>query len=186
MFSVNSVKRLQVALLCGASLTAFWMVPAQAGDTADITVTATLVNRTCTPDWKNDASKTTIALGTVDGTTMTAKGAVGATGETTLGLSGCSDVSKVTVTANGTADSGDSSAFANSAAGTQAKGVAVLLKAGPNEDTVLKPDGSTSIDYTVKDNAVKMTFKAFLEANGVESVSDGAFSAPITLTMAYE
>jgi type 1 fimbria pilin len=180
------LKTCQIALFWGALISTFWVATAQAGDTANITVTATIVNRTCTTDWTDNTRKTTIALGTVDGTKMTAKGDIGATGETTLGLSGCNGVNKVTVTASGSADSGDASAFANSATGnTAAKGVAVLLKGGTDEGTVLKPDGTTSVVYNVAHNAVNMTFKAFLEGNG-NAVTDGAFSAPITLNMAYE
>lgn len=180
---MHLVSLLHRSLICGGLLSFVWGLPAYAGDTANITVTATIVTRTCTPQWSGDQK---IALGSVDGSGASGKGAVIAQGDLTLSLKDCNNVSKIAVTATGTADGNDTSAFANQASTDKAKGVAVYLMGGPNQDTRLDPKGTTSVDYPVSSNAADMKFTAFLEANGGYDVSDGQVNVPITLNMTYE
>ncbi|EQA1624989.1 fimbrial protein [Enterobacter asburiae] len=182
MFSVFSVKPLRVALLCGASLSALHTVPAQAGDTATVTVTATIVNRTCTPDWTDNPDELKVPLGTIDAASAD-KGDL-KTAEFTLGLTNCTDVTSVKVTAKGKAHPDVSTEFDNTV-DKGATGFAVHLEGGPDENTRLKPDGSTSVTYPVSDGAASMKFKATLE-KVADTTTSGDFSAPITLTMDYD
>ncbi|MDT0175172.1 hypothetical protein Q9R34_03800 [Enterobacter sp. BRE11] len=178
MFKRNNVK---AACVLSPLLTLLWTAGVQAGDTANITITATIVNRTCTADWTDDPNKTNIKLGTIDAASA-AKGDLKTT-EFTLGLTDCTDVKKVKVTAKGKAHPTATTEFGNTVNG--AVGFAVHLEGGPNEDTRLKPDASTSVTYPLTDNAVEMKFKATLE-KVADKTTSGEFSAPITLTMDYE
>ncbi|MGJ0193045.1 fimbrial protein [Pantoea sp. RRHST58] len=175
-------KKLRAALVLSTLMTVLGSAEALAGDMASVDVTATLVNRTCTPDWTNDPNKTNIKLGTIDAASA-AKGDL-KTVEFTLGLTDCNDVKKVKVTAQGHAHPSATTEFGNTAS-NGALGFAVHLEGGPNEDTRLKPDASTSVTYPLTNNAVDMKFKATLE-KVADKTTSGEFSAPITLTMDYE
>lgn len=169
----------------GALLAVMHAVQAQAGDTAKITVTATIVNRTCTPDWTSDTSKTNISLDTIDAATMAGKGSKGGEKEFILTLTNCSsDVNTVKVTAKGTPNDEDSTDFKNT--GT-AKHVGVYIKGGSDESVTLHPDGTGEGEYTVSNGTVAMKFKAILERTSAsDAPTSGSVTVPVTLNMNYE
>ncbi|MBD8109345.1 MULTISPECIES: fimbrial protein [Erwiniaceae] len=168
-------------VFCGAMFATFGVIPAHAGDTADINITATVIVRTCTPDWNSTKD---VPLGSVDGSGKKGQDNI-ASKDFTLDLKDCTGVSKVKVTAKGTPDSKDVTAFKNAATDTAASGVAVYLLGGPQTNTRLDPDGNTAAEYSVTDNAVSMGFKAVLEGNG-DNIVAGAVKVPVTLSMVYE
>lgn len=168
-------------VFCGAILATFGVTPAHAGDTANINITATVVVRTCTPDW---SSTNDVPLGSVDASGKKGQDNI-ASKDFTLGLNDCTGVSKVKVTASGTADSQDTTAFKNMATDTAASGVAVYLLGGTQTNTRLDPGGNTFAEYPVTDGAVSMAFKAVLEGNN-ENIVAGAVKVPVTLNMVYE
>ncbi len=170
-----------MAAISAALFAASGATCAHAGDTASITVTATVVARTCTVTNKSQ----TVALGTVDAASLSSHGDVGASQEFTVSLTNCSNVNTVKVTATGTADDKDSTDFKNMASDSAATGAAVYIKGGTDEGTTLHPNGDGEGSYPVTDGAVDMKFKAILEATGA-TVSAGAVSVPITLNLAYE
>jgi Fimbrial protein. len=180
MFSTKTGRR---ALFGATLLAALHTVPVLAGDTTTITVTATIVNRTCTADWTSNPNKLKVPLGTIDAADGTKSKDLKSV-EFTLGLTKCTDVNTVKVTATGKAHPDAATEFGNTVTGG-ATGYAVHLEGGAKEDTRLNPDGSTSVNYTVTDNAVDMKFKASLEQVS-DTTTSGEFSAPITLTMVYE
>lgn len=125
-----------------------------------------------------------VPLGVVSGLGNKGKDNI-ASRDFTLSMSGCTSVNKVKVTASGTPDTQDSTAFKNTATDTAASGVAVYLLGGSQTDTRLSPGGSTFVEYSVTDSAVSMGFKAVLEGTGGD-ISDGAVAVPVTLNMTYE
>ena len=181
MFKRNNVK---AACVLSPLLTLLWTAGAQASATANITITATIVNRTCTADWTNDPTKTDIKLGEVDAATMTAKGSTGGSREFTLTLTDCQSVNKVKVTASGTPSDEDSTDFKNNG---DAAHIGLYIKGGPNEDVTLHPDGSGEGDYTVSDGTVAMKFKAIVErTSDSDAPTAGSINVPVTLNMNYE
>jgi len=182
-----STKQGTSALFYSSLLFSVGMPLAQAGDTANIKVTATVVNRTCTPGWTGTQD---VGLGTIDAATMPAHGTPAASKEFTLSLTGCSsDVSKIKVTASGTPDSADATDFANSldSAAGGATGVGVFIKGGPSQDTTRHPDKSGSVEYPVSNGAVDMKFKAQLEKDSdTGTVTTGEVNVPVTLNIEYE
>lgn len=125
-----------------------------------------------------------VSLGTVSGSGNKGQDNI-ASKDFTLSMKDCTSVNKVKVTASGTPDTVDTTAFKNTATDTAASGVAVYLLGGPQTDTRLSPDGGTSAEYSVTDSAVTMAFKAVLEGTGGD-ISDGAVTVPVTLNMTYE
>lgn len=190
----STVKKIGTLSVITASLfVASWGAQAAVADAASATVniTATVQGSTCTPSWKN-ANPVTVDLGKVASSDLTTQGEIGALKAFILTLSKCdTSVTKVEVTASGTADDTDADAFANTAAGG-ATGVAVTLFGGDAQDTQLKPDGSKSVEYEVKDGAANMSFLAKLERSAAadsgeeKAVTDGAVSSTATLNMTYE
>lgn len=170
-------------VLCGAVFAASGASSAYAGDTATFTITQTVVVPTCTPEWTT-GNTMEVPLGTVSG--VGNKGQDNIANKTfTLSMKDCTSVNKVKVTASGTPDTQDAKAFKNTATDTAASGVAVYLLGGPDTNTRLDPDGSTSAEYSVTDSAVSMDFKAVLEGTGGD-ISAGAVEVPVTLNMTYE
>ncbi|SFT37833.1 Pilin (type 1 fimbria component protein) [Kosakonia arachidis] len=171
---------------CSALLTVAHTVPAQAGDTATITVSGTVVNRTCTEGWTS--ADTHIELGTVDASTMKSKHDIGASKDFTLTLTNCSsDVKTVKVTATGTADPALSEAFKNTGTAT---GVDVSIWSGPGLSefgTELIPNNqSTAIAFKPANGVVDMSFRVKLGQDSDATVTAGTVSALITLNMNYE
>jgi len=180
MFSVKSIR---VALLCGSLLSALHTVPAQAGDTANVTVTATIVNRTCTPGWSGEQK---VDFNTVDVAGMK-KPDVAKEKDFTLSLTGCSsEVRKVKVTARGTASEADGAAFKNMATDLKATGLDIYLNGiGAAGETPLDPGGTRNVEYTVSNGAADLKFKFYLTVND-DHITNGKVSVPITLKMDYE
>ncbi|MGJ0193047.1 fimbrial protein [Pantoea sp. RRHST58] len=179
-------KRNKVKAVCVLSplLTLLWATGAQAGATASITITATIVNRTCTANWTDDPTKTDIKLGEIDAATMTAKGIIGGSREFTLTLTDCSNVNKVKVTASGTPSDEDSTDFKNNG---DAAHIGLYIKGGPDESVTLHPDGSGEGDYTVSNGTVAMNFKAIVErTSSSDAPTAGSIKVPVTLKMNYE
>lgn len=154
-----------------------------ASDTATVNITATVVDNTCTPQWSD--SGVSVDLNRVSlndfGTNK-----IGAEKTFTLSLTDCgSDTTKVTVTASGTEDGTDSSLFSNLES-DGATGVAVAIWGDSSQSTQLTPDGLTSAEYTVSNQAVDMTFLARLMQTGDTTPTAGSVRSTVTLTMDYE
>ncbi|KVD77998.1 hypothetical protein WS62_29675 [Burkholderia sp. ABCPW 14] len=190
-----TVKKIStLGVITAALFAASWGAQAATANTASATVniTATVVGKTCTPSWTADG--VSVSLGSVASTDLAAQGDVGALKPFTLSLTNCdSGVTKVSVMGVGTADGTDSTDFANKESGDDAAaGVAVALFGGPAQDTQIKPDGTTPVEYPVSNGGVDMTFLAKLvrSAATADTQSDvlkpGKVSSTATLYMTYE
>lgn len=167
---VGAVSVLAAALLAssGAALAA-----AASPSSAKVTVTATVVESTCTAGW--DTSGVEVNLGKVSTTTMAKKGDIGASKPFSLSLTGCSDISNVNISASGTADATDNQAFANT--GT-AKGVAVELFGGDGQTGQLLPNNSTSVlTYPVTNGTATLSLLAKLERTAADDAQAADFAA---------
>jgi hypothetical protein len=92
----------------------------------------------------------------------------------TLSLTDCgSDTTKVVVTASGAEDNTDSRLFSNLES-SGATGVAVAIWGDSTQSTQLTPDGLTSAEYTVSNQAVDMTFLARLMQTGDTAPTAGS------------
>jgi len=181
MFDLNKKSMSGIAIAMVA-LGASWGASA-ASESASVSVTATVVDNTCTPQWS--AAGVTVDMGRVSSNDFGAD-KIGAAETFIMSLVNCgSDTSKVTVTATGEEDSVDSSLFANSVA-DGATGVAVGLWGGPDFSTQLVPNGSISIEYPVVNQSIDMNFKAGLMQTGANAPGAGAVKSVINLTMDYE
>lgn len=178
MVTMNRLKNLAV---WGSMLAAFGAAPVHAGDTAQINVTASVIVRTCTPDW--GASPQEVPLGTVDGSGKKGQDNI-ASKDFSLHLKNCTGVKNVEVTATGSADSQDNKAFQNAATDSPAEGVAVYLTGG-SDNARLVPNSNTGVNYPVSGGDVTMGFKAVLEGNG-DNLTGGAVKVPVTLNVNYE
>ena len=154
-----------------------------ASDSAKVTVTATVVDNTCTPSWS--ASGIDVALGRASLRDFSGTGSSGATKTFALDLEGCGSGSKsVTVTADGTPDTTNQTLFAN-ATSNGAKGVALGLYGGSTKASQLLPNAGSSVDYQIVDNKVSMGFTAKLIQTSASSPTSGDFSSIVTLNVAY-
>lgn len=151
-----------------------------------INITAKIVDATCTAGW--DASGVSLDLGSVSTSALVKKGDIGASKPLALTLTGCTGMTKVHLSATGSEDSGDSSAFANT--GT-AKGVGVQLFGGTGQSTQLLPqDSTTTADYTIKDGNATLALLAKLErttdSTDAKEFAAGTVISKATLNLTYE
>lgn len=154
-----------------------------ASDSATVNVTATVVDNTCTPQWSD--SGVSVDLNRVSLKDFGAD-KIGAEKTFTLSLTDCgSDTTKVVVTASGAEDNTDSRLFSNLES-SGATGVAVAIWGDSTQSTQLTPDGLTSAEYTVSNQAVDMTFLARLMQTGDTAPTAGSVKSTVTLTMDYE
>ena len=179
---MNVNKKLKMTGFALAVMSSSWGASA-ASDTATVNVTATVVDNTCTPQWSD--SGVSVELNRVSLKDF-GSDKVGAEKTFTLSLTDCgSDTTKVTVTASGTEDGTDSSLFSNLET-DGAEGVAVAIWGDSSQSTQLTPDGLTSAEYTVSNQAVDMTFLARLMQTGTATPTAGSVRSTVTLTMDYE
>lgn len=168
--------------LAGAITTALLLsTGAQAAsDTAQINITATVVDSTCTLD----TSKVPVDLGRAAGRDFAAAGDVGASATFKLHLSNCgADVTKVKVTASGTPDDDNSELFKNTGAAT---GVGVAVFGDANQSTQLKPDGN-AVEYDITgQKEADLPFKAELRQSADTKPGTGDVVSVLTLTLTYE
>lgn len=158
-----------------------------APESATVNITASVVDNTCTPDW--DAAGVSVPMGSAHVSDFNQKGDVALTKEFDLKLKDCGDAStKVKVTANGTGDTDDTSAFVNQTDvdGGGASGVAITIFGGEKQDTQLLPDGSASTEYAIADSAADMKFLAKLEMSGAKAVTTGDVKSVVNMTIDYE
>jgi type 1 fimbria pilin len=155
-----------------------------ATDSATITISATVVDSTCTPDW---TASVPVQLGRAAIRDFNAAGDVGASNSFELKLKDCgSGATVVKVTASGTGDDDNPGLFKNEAASGGASGVAVALFGGPEQSTQLKP-GEDEAEYDITgDTAPTLTFKAELRQSGATKPTAGDVQSSATLTLTYE
>lgn len=161
----------------------FWTAVVNAGASANMTFTGSVVNRTCTPGWNGTL---TVPFNSVDQSSLPAHGGINSVyKEFTLSLTNCSsDVSKVKVTASGAVDPADTNMWANTL-DPGATGVGMYLMAG--DGTPLLANGRGQATFSVSSGAVDMKFKAYLEIDNDEGkVTRGKFDVPVTLNINYE
>lgn len=186
--SFNMKKIGTVSMTAAALLAASWGAQADGSPSATVKITASVTGATCTPEWTLTDTQT-VNLGKVADTALAAVGDVGATQPFSLSIKDCdSGVKKVNVWAMGTQDSGDNTAFKNTAT-SGADGVAVTLWGGEAQSTQLTPDGRSQATYKVTDGAANMVFLAKLERSAAvvdSGTKDGAVESTATLYMGYE
>lgn len=153
-----------------------------ASDTANVNVTATVVDNTCTPVWSS--GDIIVDMNRVSKQDFGAD-KIGATKTFDLSLTDCGeDTTRVKVTASGN-PSIDSGLFANMI-NEGASGVGVGIWGGAEFSTQLMPNGSTSAFYNVNNGEVNMSFLAKLIQVGDTAPSAGEVKSAITLTVDYE
>lgn len=163
----------------------FWTAVVNAGASANMTFTGSVVNRTCTPGWNDTV---TVPFNSVDRSHLPAHGTISINKEFTLSLTNCSsDVSNVKVTASGTVDPADTNMWANSL-DSGATGVGMYLQAEVDGGaTPLMADGRGHATFPVSSGAVDMKFLAYLEVdNDAGKVTEGELNVPVTLNINYE
>lgn len=187
--SFNVKKMGSASAVALALFAASWGAHAAEATSAVVNITATVVGKTCTPSWTS-GSTVSVDLGKVSTANLAAQGDVGAEKPFTLSLSDCdSGVAKVAVTATGSADGTDATAFKNTGSAT---GVAVTLFGGDDGTTQLLPDGTTAAEYTVTNGAASMPFLAKLvrsaaaDSGDTAGVANGTVSSTATLYMTYQ
>lgn len=166
-----------------------WGAHAADATSAVVNMTATVVGQTCTPSWAS-SDNVSVDLGRVSAKDLVSQGDVGSARPFSLSLTNCdSGVTKVSVTAAGTPDGTDASAFKNTG---DATGVAVTLFGGDDGTQQLMPDGSSSVLYSITGGAAKMPFSAKLirsaatDVDENKGVKNGSVISTATLYMTYQ
>lgn len=155
-----------------------------ATDSAVISIIASVVDNTCTPDWTGVIN---VPLGRVAARNFTGAGVVGASDTFNLQLKDCGgDATKIKVTAAGNPDDSNPELFKNEASSGAATGVAVAIFGDSTQSTQLKP-GSGEAEYDISGNvAPVLTFRAELRQNSDTAPKTGEVQSNVTLTLAYE
>ncbi|WP_072209177.1 fimbrial protein [Pantoea stewartii] len=180
---MKSTKKITAVLLLNMSIACAATNVYAASDSANVNVTATVVDNTCTPSWS--ASGINVPLGRASLRDFTGTGSSGATKFFSLDLTGCGAGAKsVTVTADGTPDGTNQTLFANGSS-SGADGVALGLYGGSSQTTQLLPNAGSSVDYPIVDNKVSMGFTAKLIQTKSSAPTSGDFSSVVTLNIAY-
>ena len=151
-----------------------------ATDSTQITVTAKVLAATCTAP-----ANATYDIGNVSLTDLTAAGNETGKKDFTLDFTGCDNsITKIELTAAGTADSGDGNVFKNSASSSPATKVGIVLYPENQLTTPLKPAGGTHT-YTVTSGAShSLPMTARVRATGAGATA-GPVQAVIPLTVTY-
>lgn len=176
--------------LCSASAIALavyassWGAHAADATSAIVNMTATVVGQTCTPSWASSGN-VSVDLGKVSAKDLVSQSDVGSARPFSLSLTNCdSGVTKVSVTAAGTPDGTDASAFKNTGDAT--------LFGGDDGTQQLMPDGSSSVLYSITGGAGNMPFSAKLIRSAATDVDDnkgvknGSVISTATLYMTYQ
>jgi len=150
-----------------------------ATDSTQITVTAKVLAATCTAP-----VNPTYDIGNVSLTDLTAAGNETGKKDFTLDFTGCDNsITKIELTAAGTADSDDGNVFKNSAPSSPATKVGIVLYPD-GKSTPLTPQGGT-YEYTFASgttHSLPMTARVKATATGATA---GSVQAVIPLTVTY-
>ncbi|MGP2522370.1 fimbrial protein [Pantoea ananatis] len=177
-------KKLLTCMLLSFTVPCTILTANAASDSANVTVSATVVDNTCTPGWPS--SGINVPLGRASLKDFTGTGADGISKAFSLDLKDCgSGSTSVTVTANGTPDSNNQSLFSNSV-GSGAEGVGLGLYGGSTQTTLLLPNSGNSVSYQVADGQVTMGFIAKLIQSGATKPTSGEFRSVVTLNVSYD
>lgn len=179
LMKIEPAKLMLIGLLLACTT-----VNAQAAtDSAQVTVSATVVDNTCTPGWPSTGVQVNLERASLKDFTGT--GSIGASKPFQLLLKDCgSGATSVTVTAGGTPDTNNPALFANSAA-SGASGVGLGIFGASTQETQLQPDGSNNVLYNIEDGKVSMGFVAKLIQSGATKPTSGDFKSVLTLNVAY-
>ncbi|MGX5026492.1 fimbrial protein [Enterobacter asburiae] len=187
MFNVRKTASscaIAVALFATSSGAYVYAAP---GASAEVKFRATVTESTCTPSW-NATNGITIDFAKVRSEELNTENGI-AKRQFTLTLTNCQNVTGVQVSAAGTPDANKPDAFANTAQEKDAaKNVAFVLLAGPDQNTPLKPNSGSSVEYKMPTNAtsIEMPFVAELVPTGTSPVEAGTATGVATLNMTYE
>lgn len=148
-----------------------------AADSARIHITGNIKAGTCKPQ------DTEVDFKDVDRSSFSGDGTVGSTKEFTLKLTGCSsDITKINMSATGTADDNHPEAFATTKDDGSVDNLAVIIT---HNDTDIQPDGTTDIVLQPTDGNVSETFTASLIQDSDELPALGTFSSTVTVSFEY-
>jgi P pilus assembly protein, pilin FimA len=150
-----------------------------ANPTAVITLTGTVVSRTCT----FDETVASVVLDDINPREFT-DGSMKKARDVVVGITCGSGVSSVKIVPTGTADAADTTAFKNTGAST-----GVALRFTNASGSTLLPGGTSSVQVTPSGTAEKTgsyTFKAGYVATAPGAVTGGNFASMVTLNFNYE
>ncbi|ELW1648932.1 type 1 fimbrial protein [Enterobacter oligotrophicus] len=146
-------------------------------DSATVHITGNIKAGTCKPQDKD------VDFKDVERSSFSGAGTVGATQDFTLELTDCSsDITKINMSATGTADDQYPESFATISEDGTTDNLAVKISHGDND---IKPDGSTEITLQPVDGNVSETFTASLMQDSGDLPKLGKFSSTVTVSFEY-
>lgn len=175
------MKRVHMPALLVMAGGLLWQPPAGAvNPTATITISGTVVSKTCTFD---EATPPTVVLSDIGAREFTDTAAKKVVNVPVAITCGAGVAQTVQIVPTGTADTADTTAFKNTGAST-----GVALRFMDASDNALLPNGTKTVSVSLPGTGERKgayTFKAGYVATAPGAVSGGNFASVVTLSFNY-